>query len=75
MDMKKYFKFTRLKETLKPFSILMIMIVVGQCYTHTPIGIIVIGDFILMVLYVFETLVIDWVRMKNNDSKDKNPKE
>lgn len=73
--MKKYFKFTRLKETLKTFIILLLMIIVGQLYTHTPVHIMIIGDFILAVLYVFETLVIDWVRMKNNDSKDKNPKE
>lgn len=70
--MKKYFKFTRLKETLKSFVIVLFMLVICQCYTHTPVGIIIIGDLILVVLYVFETLVIDWVRMRKNDSKDKN---
>lgn len=75
MGMKKYFKFTRLKETLKPFGIVMIMILVGQCYTHTPVNIIIIGDLILVVLYVFETLVVDWVRMKGDKSKNKDSKE
>lgn len=75
MDMKKYFKFTRLKESLKTFIISLLMIIAAQLYTHTPVDIMIIGDLILAVLYVFETLVIDWVRMKSDDSKDKNSKE
>lgn len=74
--MKKYFKFTRLRESWKGLIVLMIIFVVDRFRNgHMSIGEIIITYFILTIIYVFATLVVDWVRMKNNDSKDKNSKE
>lgn len=39
------------------------------------IGKIVITYFILAVIYVFATLVVDWIRMKNDNLKNKDSKE
>ena len=36
---------------------------------------IIITDLIMIALWIFSTLVIDWIRIKNNNSKDRNSKE
>lgn len=74
--MKKYFKFTRFRESWKSFIILMIIFVVDRLYNgHMSIGKIIITYLVLAIIYVFATLVVDWVRMKSDDSKDKKSKE
>lgn len=64
--MKDYFKFTRFRKNLKKFIILMAIIVVGQCWHSNMSGVeIIITNLILTVIYVFATLVVDWIHMKN----------
>ena len=54
----------------------MTIFIVNRCYnSHMSIGKIVITYFILAVIYVFATLVVDWIRMKNDNSKNKDSKE
>lgn len=36
---------------------------------------IIITDLIMIALWIFSTLVIDWIRIKNNNSKDENSEE
>lgn len=75
-NIKKYFKFTKLKECYKSSIALIIVIIWAQCYnSNMSISEIIITDLIMIALWIFSTLVIDWIRIKNNNSKDRNSKE
>ena len=74
--LKKYFKFTRFrdKKCFRCFILLMILIVVGQCCnTNMSIDEIIITDLMLAGMFVFATLIVDWVEIikitQKNDKK------
>lgn len=71
--MKKYFKFTRFRKTWKSFVVMMIAFIVRSFrHSHMSIDEIIITHLILAAIYVFATLVVDWVQMKSDNSKDKD---
>ncbi len=68
--MKKYFKFTEFKKCLKPFILFMAVLVICQYYTtHMSISKIIKADLIITVIFVFASLVVDWIHMKSNNLK------
>lgn len=74
--MKKYFKFTTLRKTWKSFVVVMIAYIVRRFKnSHMSIGEIIITHLIVAAIYVFATLVVDWVQMKSDSSKDKDSTE
>ena len=73
--MRKYFKFIKLKKSWRPFILLMIMNIIGQCYDEWSIYQIIKSNFIIMITWILGTLVIDWFQIKSENSKDRNSKE
>lgn len=74
--MKKYFKFKRLREVFKIALVeLFILVVVQCCRWHMAVDEIIVTDFIIIVIYVFMSLVVDWALMKGDNSKNKDSRE
>lgn len=72
--LKKYFKFTRLrdKKCFIGFILLMIFIVVGQCCnTNMSMDEIIITDLMMTGMFVFATLIYDWVEIIKTNQKRK----
>ncbi len=64
---KKYFMFTKFPKDIKPFTLVMLLITAGQFYScRTTVLEVLITDLQLAVLYLFVSLIIDWVRMSND---------
>lgn len=73
--MKKYFKFMKFRESFKSFIIIIIANIVGQCYAEWSISHMIKLDIIIALVWIFATLVVDWVQIKSKNSKDRNSKE
>ncbi len=74
--MKKYFKFKRLREVFKIALIeLLILVIIQRCRWHMAVDEIIVTDFIIIFIYVFMSLVVDWALIKGDNSKDKDSKE
>ena len=67
--MKEYFKFMTLRKNLIPFILLMIFAIGVQLYGGGEWSIreMMISNFILVVTWVFGSLVSDWIQIKNNN--------
>ena len=71
-NMKKYFQFTKFKQNFILLLILMIFTVIVQCYGGGKWSVreMIIGDSIMIFMFVLGTLIVDWfpIKHKDNDS-------
>lgn len=69
--MKKYFKFTRWRQCYKGFIVVMVLLIVLQFRnTNMTVDEIIVADLLITGMCVLASLVIDWVKIIQEEKKD-----
>ena len=72
MKLKKYFKFIHFRNNLKGFLIIMTILIVCQLYfENMSFSEIIITDIIVITTSLIVSLIIDWVKILNDNIKQK----
>ena len=72
MKLKKYFKETHFRNNLKGFLIIMTILIVCQLYfENMSFSEIIITDIIVITPSLIVSLIIDWVKIINDNIKQK----
>lgn len=72
MKLKKYFKFIHFRNNLKGFLIIMTILIVCQLYfENMSFSEIIITDIIVITPSLIVSLIIDWVKIINDNIKQK----
>lgn len=72
MKLKKYFKFIHFRNNLKGFLIIMTILIVCQLYfENMSFSEIIITDIIVITTSLIVSLIIDWVKIINDNIKQK----
>lgn len=72
MKLKKYFKFIHFRNNLKGFLIIMTILIVCQLYfENMSFSEIIITDIIVITTSLIVNLIIDWVKIINDNIKQK----
>ena len=72
MKLKKYFKFTHFRNNLKGFLIIMTILIVCQLYfENMSFSEIIITDIIVITTSLIVSLIIDLVKIINDNIKQK----
>ena len=74
---KKYFRFTYFRKNKIQFTLWMMLWIVCQYFDTPPVSVkrMILTGLIFAAIFIIESLIIDWVQMRNKSSENGETEE